>query len=264
MHANIQQLVRLFELQVRVIYALLLRELHTRFGRENIGFLWMIGEPALFCGGVTAMWTLVRPAHEHGLPVTAFVVTGYVPLTMWRHAMFRAVKAFEANGSLLFHRQVTPLDIILARVVLEVAGTLMAAILVVFAAVTLGLMEPPRDYGILYTGLTLHIGFCLASALIVAALSELSDLVEKSIQVIAYLAIPFSGAFTMADWLPPKFRGWLLWSPSVQNIEMVRQGQFGHGARAHYDINYDIFVTFAMILVGLALVLSVRKHIEVQ
>ncbi|WP_240149299.1 MULTISPECIES: ABC transporter permease [Asaia] len=262
--ARLKNLFGLFRLQARVIYALLMRELHTRFGRENIGFLWMIGEPALFCGGVTAMWTLVRPSHEHGLPVTAFVVTGYVPLTMWRHAMFRAVKAFEANGSLLFHRQVTPLDIILARVILEVVGTLMAAILVAVSAIVLGLMQPPRDLGILYLGIGMQIGFCLASALIVAALSELSDLVEKSIQVIAYLAIPFSGAFTMVDWLPPKFRGWLLWSPSVQNIEMIRHGQFGSSARAHYNIGYDAFITLAMILVGIVLVLNIRKHIEVQ
>jgi hypothetical protein len=25
---------------------------------------------------------------------------GYIPLTMWRHCMGRAVKAYEANGSL--------------------------------------------------------------------------------------------------------------------------------------------------------------------
>ena len=31
--------------QFRVIGALILRELHTRYGRENIGYLWMIGEP---------------------------------------------------------------------------------------------------------------------------------------------------------------------------------------------------------------------------
>ncbi|MGI4747326.1 MAG: hypothetical protein ACRYFY_14990 [Janthinobacterium lividum] len=47
------------------------RELHTRYGRETIGFLWIIGEPILFCGGVTILWTAMRPTHEHGLPMTA-------------------------------------------------------------------------------------------------------------------------------------------------------------------------------------------------
>lgn len=264
MKTSFRELKQLFGLQARVIFALLLRELHTRFGRENIGFLWMIGEPILFCGGVTIMWTLIRPSHEHGLPVTAFVITGYVPLTLWRHCLGRAVKAFEANGSLLFHRQVTPLDIIVGRVILEVAGTLMAAVILIVVSIICGFMKPPQDYSMIYLGMCLHIGFCLASSLIVAAVSEMSDIVEKSVQVISYIAIPFSGAFTMVDWLPPKFRWWLLWSPSVQNIEMIRRGQFGIGARAHYNIGYDVSVTFLMTLLGLFLVLNARKHIEVQ
>ena len=32
-------------IQRRVLGALLLRELHSRYGRENVGYLWLIGEP---------------------------------------------------------------------------------------------------------------------------------------------------------------------------------------------------------------------------
>ena len=136
----------LFQLQGRVIGALMLRELHTRFGRENLGYLWIVGEPILFCMGVAIAWTAMRPPHEHGLPITAIVLTGYIPLTMWRHCLLSAVKAFEAKGSLLFHRQVTPLDIITARVILEVMGTLMAGLLVASVALRSGFMTPLQDY----------------------------------------------------------------------------------------------------------------------
>ena len=146
-------------LQSRVIKALVMREIHTRYGRENIGFLWIIGEPILFCGGVTILWTLIRPAHEHGLPVTAFVITGYVPLTMWRHCVGRAVKAFESNGSLLFHRQVTPLDIITSRCILEVVGTLEAGAIVMVGACLLGFMGSAGGYWHVISGLSLS--YCL-------------------------------------------------------------------------------------------------------
>src|SRR5580692_536067 len=39
-------------IQVRVLGALIVRELHTRFGRDNIGFLWFIVEPMLLAVGV--------------------------------------------------------------------------------------------------------------------------------------------------------------------------------------------------------------------
>jgi ABC-2 type transport system permease protein/capsular polysaccharide transport system permease protein len=36
-----------FEIQRRVIGALLMREVITRFGRHNIGFLWLFVEPMI-------------------------------------------------------------------------------------------------------------------------------------------------------------------------------------------------------------------------
>jgi len=254
----------LFGIQGRVIGALMLRELHTRFGRENLGYLWVIGEPILFCLGVAIAWTAMRPAHEHGLPMTAMVLTGYVPLTMWRHCMASAVRAFEANGSLLFHRQVTPLDIITARFSLEIMGTLMAGLIVAVGAILIGYMSPPQNYGLLYLGLGLHILFCFATALLVAALSERSEMVEKTIGIFSYLSLPFSGAFMMLSWASPKFEKVLFWSPSVQSIEMIRGGQFGLTAHAIYSVTYAFCINFVLILIGLSLTLRVRKFIHVQ
>lgn len=257
-------LVRMFALQARVIWALVLRELQTRYGRENIGFLWLVGEPIMFCSGVAIVWTLIRPAHDHGLPVTAFVITGYVPLTMWRHCIMRALKAFEANGALLFHRQVTPFDIILARSMLEIVGTLAAGILVGGAAVMMGFMDPPKDFGLLYLGLLLHALFSLACALLIASLSERSDVLEKMLSAVMYLSLPASGAFAMVSWLPQSWRWVLLLSPSVQNIEMIRGGQFGPGSHPMYDVTYAVSSIAVMLLWGVSLTLRSRRFIMVQ
>ncbi len=257
-------LFRLFGLQSRVIAALLMRELHTRYGRENIGYLWVIGEPFLFCIGVAIMWTAIRPAHEHGVPVTAFVITGYVPLTMWRHCVGRSVKAFDANGSLLFHRQVTPLDIILARCLLEIVGSLIAGVVVSAGAILMGFMDIPNDFGLLYLGLFCEAVFCLACALIMAPLSETGDVLEKFVGAFMYLSIPFSGAFTMVDWMPKAFQSVLLWSPSVHALEIIRKGQFGSKVHAHYDLVFFTWTCASMILIGLSLTLRSRKHILVQ
>ncbi|MBE7730086.1 capsule biosynthesis protein [Komagataeibacter sp. FXV3] len=248
----------------RVIYALMMREIHTRYGRENIGFLWVLGEPILFCAGVAILWTAIRPSHEYGLPMTPIVITGYVPLTMWRHCLSQSVKAFEANGSLLFHQQVTPVTIILARAGLEIIGTIMAGILVTCGAIFLGYMNPPQYYGILYLGIFFHMIFCISVAMIFSSLSEISELIEKFMGVFSYLSLPFTGAFTMVNWLPAKYRWYMMLSPSVDNIEMIREGEFGLNAHAHYDILYTILINLLLFIVGLKLTLSVRKYILVQ
>ena len=259
-----QSLRQLFMLQSRVIWALMMRELHTRYGRENIGYLWMVGEPIMFCAGVAIVWTSIRAPYEHGLPMTAFVVTGYVPLTMWRHCVGRAVKAFEANSGLLFHRQVTPLDLITSRVALEIVGSLIAGALVVFGAMLTGYMDAPQDLGLVYVGLAYHAAFCLACALLIAALSERSDLIEKVISIFMYLSLPVSGAFTMVSWIPEHYRWILLLSPSVQDCEMIRGGQFGPQSHPIFSYTYTASVTGVMLLIGLSLTLRSRRFIVVN
>lgn len=256
--------LRLFRVQAQVIWALIIREMHTRYGRENIGYLWIIAEPMLFTAGVTIAWSLVRPAREHGIPITAFTVTGYVPLTMWRHCAGRAVKAFEANGSLLFHRQVTPFDILAARMFLEIIGNIMAGILVAVCAIALGVMDPPKDIGLVMLGLTYQALFCFAFSMIVASFSERSDFVEKVISVLMYLAIPMSGAFMMVHWVPEQYQWILLVSPSVHNVEMLRHGQFGVGVHPIYDPVFMTWSVAVMLLVGLSLTMRSRRYIVVQ
>jgi capsular polysaccharide transport system permease protein len=50
------------ELQGIVIGAVMMRELHTRYGRENLGFVWLIVEPLFFCLGVMVVWTVTTAA----------------------------------------------------------------------------------------------------------------------------------------------------------------------------------------------------------
>ncbi len=65
-------LVKGWGIQTRVIKALMIRELSTRFGRENIGFLWMMVEPLLFPALVAIIWRLLKGPEEHGISVIAF------------------------------------------------------------------------------------------------------------------------------------------------------------------------------------------------
>ena len=164
----------------------------------------------------------------------------------------------------MFHRQVTPLDIITARCFLEIAGVIMAAATVMAGGMIVGAIAWPVDWGLIYTGLLLQAGFSYATGLLVASASEFSDLIERFVAILSYLSIPFSGAFTMVDWLSPSFQAVLLWSPSVNNVEMIRAGMFGASAHAHYDLVYDTWMTAVLIIVGLFLTLRVRGRVLVH
>lgn len=249
--------------QLKVIKALMIRELVTRFGRENIGFLWIMAEPLLFAGLVGMVWTYTHGASNHGIGVVPFVVSGYIPLTFMRHSFSQSARIFVANSALLYHRQIKILDFIFVRVALEAMGAMMAFM---FGGVVLGFFDNfpiPSDVASLIGGWAIYVLFVLSVCLVLAPLSEMSEVVEKLVPVSVYIAIPFSGVLNMASWLPPDIRSYLMWSPLVTGMELMRSGLFGNLVDPYYDVPKALTVIFGFLVSGLILCRRVRRTLSV-
>lgn len=253
-----------WRIQRRVVSALMMRELITRFGRENIGFLWIMAEPLLFAVLVGFLWTFIKGPQEHGIGVVAFVASGYIPLVMFRSTVSRAVRAFSANSSLLYHRQVTLLDLVLVRFIVELIGSMMAYLAIAVILNLLGLFPVPADLGYLLFGWALYGFFTLSVALILAPLSEVSETIEKFLPVTTYLMVPFSGTFNLTSWLAPGVRDVMLYSPPVSGMELMRYGIWGDKIMPYYAISYSIITSLVLMLIGLALCRKIRKVLIVE
>ena len=240
-------------IQSRVIAALLMREVLTRYGRHNIGFLWLFVEPMIFTLGVTAFWSLAKGTHGSGLPIVAFAVTGYSAVLLWRNMPSRCCNAIEPNLSLMYHRHVKIIDIFAARLLLEILGatTSFVTLLLVFGAI--GWMHAPEDIFKVVLGWVMLAWFGAALALLIGALSTRSELVEKIWHPMSYLLFPMSGAVFMVDWLPPIAQKAVLLLPMVHGVEILRECYFGSIVRAHYDLPYMALCCLLLTLVGLAL-----------
>lgn len=253
-----------WRIQRRVISALMIRELLTRFGRENIGFLWMMVEPLLFAGLVGIMWRYMKGPEDHGVSMVAFVATGYIPLTMFRHAVTRCTRVFSVNGSLLYHRQIKILDFIFVRFLIEVIGSMMAFLFIGTLLFALNEFPIPADFGALFVGWFLYCMFTFSLCLVLAPLSELSEVLEKLMPVTTYVMIPFSGAFTMVSWLAPQAQRFILYSPFVSPMELIRYGIFGNDVHAIWDVTVPISATIILTLIGLTLCRRIRGVLVVE
>src|SRR5215472_8784194 len=101
--------------QRRVLGAIFMREIQIRWGRRNLGFAWIFAEPLLFAFPVLLMWSYLRSPFEHGLPMMPFIWSGYLPLLMFRHVTGHSIHVVRNNAAMLYHRSVTPLDLIIGR-----------------------------------------------------------------------------------------------------------------------------------------------------
>ncbi|WP_175985275.1 ABC transporter permease [Burkholderia sp. BCC0506] len=255
-------LFRSVQIQRRVIGALLMREIITRYGRHNVGFLWIFFEPMMFTLGVLGLWTLTKATHGSNLPITEFAVTGYSPVLLWRNCANRCALAIQPNQSLLYHRNVRVIDFFFARLLLEISGATMSFAFLSIFFITAGLMRPPENMTMIL-GAWLHLAaFGTGLALIIGALSERSESVERIWHTIAYLLFPLSGSLFMVSWLPEKFQNVILLLPMVHGAEMLRGGYFGSLVTPHYSIRYMVFSDMILVLTGLFFVRDASRRVE--
>jgi capsular polysaccharide transport system permease protein len=251
-------------IQSRVVGALLIREVYTRFGREGLGFAWIVAEPLVFAIPVLLVWSVVRPPYEHGMAMLPFLWSGYLPLLLFRHVGGRMILVVRVNAGLLYHRQVTIFDLFLARLLLEVGSNLSAVVASGVLFYSLGLLDVPQDLPMFYLGYFYMIWWSAVVGLIVGGLSERTDWVEKIWGPYSYLYIFFSGMFLMAAWLPPALRNVALYQPSMQAYEMIRSGMFGSAVKTYADFTYATFSLAVLTVIGLVFMREARKYVMAE
>jgi len=248
-------------IQQRVVGALVLREILTRYGRHNIGFLWLFLEPMFFSVGITILWTYMQFS-KGNIPVAGFALTGYSSLVLWRNTVSKMSSAASSNKGLLHHQQVKVLDLVLARILLEFAGVTISLVMLTFVFQQLGLMEMPLDPLVAMIGWLYLMWFVLGAGMVAAYLGAVSEVFDRIWHVVLYLTIPFTGAVSMMAWLPPEAQSILLWSPMVNAVEMLRDGYFGNASKATYSVQYLVEANAALTLFGLLLVRKIRRGLE--
>ena len=246
-------------IQKRVVGALLMREILTRYGRHNIGFMWLFAEPMIFTLGVTVLWNVMKHHSADGISITAFVLTGYSTVLLWRNMPGRCILALPPNFSLMCHRQVKPIDIYIARIILEAMGATISFVILSVLFHAMGLVEWPKDYLTICVGWFLLAWYAGSLALFIGALSERSEVVEKVWHPFQYLLIPLSGSFFMVESLPPAVRGIALLNPTVNCAEIVRAGYFGSSHEWYYSVGYVVVFNLVLMFLGLIQVSYVSK-----
>ena len=89
-HSANTPLIRSLGIQARVVHALIMREIITRYGRHNIGFAWLFGEPMLFTVGIIILWSVYREGGSTShINIISYALTGYSTVLNWRNGIDR-------------------------------------------------------------------------------------------------------------------------------------------------------------------------------
>lgn len=250
--------------QAAVIRALALRELQQRFGRSNIGYLWVVAEPMLLASVITMLNSVVEHGLGAGISPFTFTLTGYSIYIIFRNTFNRAESALHASGVLLYHRMITPFDIMFSKSLVETLGCMSALLILQSIGIMAGVAEPPARPIYLLGAIALFAWWAFALSLIAAAYAYKSPLLGRLIHPVSYFSLPVSGAFLTMNVLPAWTRPYMALNPMMSVFEMARYGQFTQARDTYVDIGYVVAFATGGTYWGLLAIRRLRKHIHVS
>ena len=248
--------------QVRVIHALALRETRTRFGSNQLGYVWALLEPLFWIGTFAVLFTIADRPAPGGMDLVPFLATGIIAYELVLKTADKGSQAINGNKALLFYPQVHTLDLILARTALEFATYGLVFVLIVGAWAFTVPRARIDDVLVLVGAFGLSGLLGMGLGLVLCGLNVLSSTVDRIRGPLFRPLFWISGLFFSASSLPGYAREYLLYNPILHCIELARAGFFPAYDARYADPGYVALWIVALFFIGLTLERKVRHKVQ--
>ncbi|WP_299497010.1 ABC transporter permease [uncultured Shewanella sp.] len=236
-----------------VVFALTMREIKTRFGHNRLGYFWAIIEPVAQASIMGIIFSLIGRNSVANIPVALFLFTAILPFKLFGKLLNQLAAAIDANKGLLSYRQVTAIDPVITRIIIELATFLLVYLFIFSVMAWLGFSAWPDDLLGLLTATALLIIFTTGLGLLLCtAISYWKD-ASKLTAIITLPLFFISGIFFCATMIPPQY--WYLfdWNPIFHAIELSRDSFFSAYTSPIGQWSYLSFCALISFSSGLAL-----------
>lgn len=238
--------------RAQVIYALMLRDMRTRFGRSHLGYLIAVGWPfvhLLVLVGIMAFMNRVAPLG--GDPVV-FVASGALAYILCLYPARMMGMALDMNRSLFLFPVVRVFDVIIARAVIEFITSFIVVILVFVASSIAGIDIFPANGFIFTSGVLATVYFSISLGfvnVVLASLFRMWNLVFMFCMIMLYAT---SGIFVLPSNLPPSMRSVMAYNPLLHGIEWMRSAYYeGYGdemlSKTYFISMATVFLLFGLL-----------------
>ena len=236
--------------RLRVLFALVVREMSTRFGRSYGGYFWAIAQPL---GGVLLLnvifsLTLHRPAL--GTNFALFYATGVVPFFFFSGVSNAVSSAIASNRGLLRYPVVSPLDAIFGKFIIEYITMLIVGVLLTGGIMIYYRLPVTLDPLTALAGFTLVGLLGLGVGTMNCVLFGLFPTWRQIWSVVTRPLLVISGVIFIVESMPFEMRHFLIWNPIVQAIALVRKGFYGSYDPYYVSYPYILGIALGLFTVG--------------
>lgn len=245
----------------RVIAALILREMSTRYGRTPGGYLWGILEPLAAILVLSVGFSLVIRTPSLGTSFLLFYASGYLPFNLYQILSNMIARSINFSRPLLKYPAVTWVDAVIARFLLNsLTGIIITFLLlggILLVVNTRAIIDIPPLIGATALAMLLGLGLGVLNCAIMG-LFQIWDLIWSIITRPLFLA---SGIFYTYDQLPTLAQDILWYNPLIHITGLMRTGIYPMYAPQY--ISPVFVITCSLIPLALGLILLGRYHRDI-
>lgn len=242
--------------RVRVLIAMILREMTTRYGRTAGGYIWAVLEPIAFIAMFSIIFSQITRDPALGRSFPLFFAIGVVTFIFYRETADKAGGAFAFNKPLFTYPHVTILDAIIARCTLQFLTQVFVAMIVFAGIFVIEGLRPNIDLGPIFMAFGLATALGIAIGTLNCTLFAFIPTWQNIFGLFNRPLFIISGIFFTPEMLPPDIRFVLLFNPLVHIIGLARRG-FYSTYEADY-VNWAFIVGLPLITMTVALILLRR------
>jgi len=235
----------------RVIMALMLREMTTKYGRTPGGYIWAILEPVAMIVVLSFGFSLVMRSPSIGNSFIVFYASGFLAFNQYRSLESVVTRALPYSRGLLRYPVVTWLDAILARFLLNLLTNVLNSILILSGVIYLAADNTYVKLGPMVEAMGLAAFLALGVGAFNALLSGVLPIWTTIYKIITRPLLLASAVLYIVEDLPPVAAEVLWYNPLVHITGLMRTGVFITYSPQYISIPYVLGVSMVSLAIGL-------------
>ena len=247
--------------QVNVFRALVLHDIKSRYFGNGLGYVVTILWPGVHLAVIVGIYSVTGRGNGYGTSALLFVSTGVLPYICWNYISRFCMLGVMQNKTAISYPIINILDIILARLFLEVVTcSIITFVLLAFLmlnGIDVMPIHPAQAAFGLLSSVLLGVGFGVLNAGI-AMIFPLWFIGYVLILVVFWLT---SGVVINPELLPEQIGYWLSWNPLLHCIEWLRSAYYDDYPARLLDRGYVLEVGFGTLALGLLMQRTMKRYL---
>lgn len=235
----------------RVIHALMMRDMRTRFGRSYLGYLIAIAWPLTHLVVIVTIGVSVNKLMPMGGDPTVFIATGVAPYILCLYPSRLMGYAIELNKPLFLFPAVRPLDLIVSRAIVEFLTAFVVIALFFCGAYLAGVDLMPMDLETGATAILATVYFAISVGILNTIISSILKFWHIAFIIIMLFLYMTAGVLVLPNMMPPVIREWVWYNPVFQCVEWLRSAYYEGYGDAYLSKTYLMSLATVCLFLGL-------------